>query len=100
MDDASLLADVDLSRFSEEDKEKIAQSLYQKLEDRVGDQVSALVNDEQFEQFEALIGTGNEEKLDEWLDSNVPDYDRLVSTQLEQLKTELRADPQAFLTAI
>jgi hypothetical protein len=99
MDDASLLSDVDLSRFSDAEREKIVQSLYQKLEDRVGDQVTAIVSDEQFEQFEALVDTGNEEKLDEWLDSNVPNYDQLVSAQLEQLKTELRTDPQAFLTA-
>ncbi len=95
MDD-SLLSGVDLSQYSEQQQEKMLAKLYGKLEEQVGEKVAALVSDQQFDQFEALIDQGDEDKLDEWLMANVPDYEKLVEDTLNQLKQELQTNPQAF----
>ena len=96
--DNTLLTGLDLDQFSEEQRQKIIEKLYKQLEDRVGDKVAALVNDEQFARFESVIDEGDEEKLDEWLGINVPNYSQMVEKTLEQLKQEVAANPGSFLS--
>jgi predicted nucleic acid-binding protein len=95
--DGNLLAGIDLSQFNEAEQGKILENLYQRLEDRVGRQVEAIVPDTKFDEFETLIDSMDEKKLSQWLDVNVPDYDDIVQKTLDQLKQEVTANPTSFL---
>lgn len=95
--DDNLLAGVNLSQFTEAQRQKIIETIYSKLEDRVGVKMVSMVSDEQFDQFELLVDQANEDKLGEWLSDNVPSYDEEVEVILLQLKQEVVADPQNFL---
>lgn len=96
-DDPNLLADLDLSQYDDSERQTIAQNIYARLEDRVGEKTAAMVPDDKFEEFELLVDQASDERLDEWLDTNIPDYDNLVSTELDNLKNEFKANPGAFL---
>ena len=96
MDD-SLLTGINLDQFSEADRQKILEKLYRQLENRVGAKVESIVSDEQFTQFESVVDQGDENKLDEWLENNVPNYEQITSEILQQLKQEIAANPQNFL---
>lgn len=96
MDD-NLLTDLELSAYSESQRHTIAQNIYARLEEAVGEKVAAMVPDDKFEQFELIVDQASDEKLDQWLDTNVPDYDNLVAAELAKLKDEFRADSGAFL---
>jgi len=97
MDDVDLLADLDLSQFTDAQRETIEANLYGQYEDRLGEKIAALINDEKFAQFEAVIDQGDEEKIELWLDQNVPGYENIAEQVLEELKQEVRADPTKFL---
>ncbi|HET9721674.1 MAG TPA: DUF5663 domain-containing protein [Candidatus Saccharimonadales bacterium] len=99
-DDPNLLEDLDLSSYSPKQAQAIAQNIYAALEDRVGDQVANLISDEQFDQYEVLIDQADDQKLDQWLDANVPNYDQLVEITLQSLKQEFQANPTAFLASL
>lgn len=97
MDDDDLLSDLDLSSYTESQRDTIAQNLYKMLEDRVGDQVSKIVTDQQFAEFEDIIGQADDAKLDEWLNRYVPTYEEISANIFDQLMAELSANPAAFL---
>ena len=95
--DDNLLTGINLDQFSEADQQKIQEKLYRQLENRVGAKVESIVSDEQFTQFESVVDQGDENKLDEWLEKNVPNYEQITSEILQQLKQEIAANPQNFL---
>ncbi len=84
-------------KLSEEEKKTILRTVYSQLEERVGDKVVDMVSDEQFSQFESLVDQEDETKINEWLKTNVPTYDQMVESILEELKQEVAANPQTFL---
>lgn len=89
---------LDLSQYSEEQQQKIAERIFEQLEGRLGDKIAPTVSDEKFAEFENLIDKG-EDNLDDWLDKNVPNYEQMVEEILGQLKKEVAANPQAFLNS-
>lgn len=95
--DDSLLGGLDLSQFDESHRQTIIQNIYKQLEDRVGDQVAAIVSDKQFAEFEDIVAQSNEEKINQWLDRNIPTYTEITESILEQLKQEVAANPTSFL---
>ena len=95
--DNNLLTGINLDQFSEADRQKILEKLYRQLENQVGAKVESVVTDEQFAQFESVVDQGDEDKLDEWLEKNVPNYEQITSEILQQLKQEIAANPQNFL---
>src|SRR3990167_7666434 len=97
--DDNLLTGINLDQFSEADQQKIQEKLYRQLENRVGAKVESIVSDEQFTQFESVVDQGDENKLDEWLEKNLPNYEQIVGEILQQLKQEVTANPQSFLEA-
>ncbi len=97
--DNNLLAGLNLDQFSEEQCQKIIEKIYHVLEDRVGNKMVSMVSDEKFAQFELMVDQADENKLDEWLSINVPNYDQMVESILEELKQEVAANPQTFLAA-
>jgi hypothetical protein len=98
MDDIDLLSDLDLSKFTDAQKGNIEASLYNKYEERLGEKIAPLVTAEKFAELELVISQGDEEKVEYWLEVNVPGYENLASQTLEELKQEVRQNPQAFLS--
>lgn len=83
---------------TEEQKKTILENVFSQLEETVGDKMADLVNDEKFAEFENVIAEDDEEKLDAWIEQNYPGYDQLVDSTLEQLRQEVAANPQSFLS--
>lgn len=93
----SLVADLDLRQFDKSHRDTIIKNIYKQLEDRVGDQVATIVSDKQFAEFEGILAQTNEEKINQWLDHNVPNYADITVSILDQLKQEVAANPTSFL---
>lgn len=99
MTDDDLLADLDLSQFKEAERELIEANLYSQWEERLGDQLAKIVSDDKFAEFEMVIDQDDEDKMDEWLSANVPGYEDLAAKLLEDIKQQVRGNPEAFLAA-
>lgn len=95
--DNSLLAGVNLGQFTETQKQTILENFYKQLEDRLGDKVTSLVDDEKFIEFENLVDQGDEDKINAWVETNIPNYEQESNQIFEGLKQELATNPQNFL---
>lgn len=82
---------------SENQKQTIAQNIYSQLEDRVGQQMESQLSDEQFQEFETMLENSDETQISAWLQTHAPGYEQLISSSLQQLKQEVKADPAKFL---
>ena len=82
---------------SNQQKQSIAQNVYSQLEDRVGDKLQAQLSDQQYDDFEKVVESGHDQEIADWLANNAPGYQKLVDDTLEQLKQEVKADPNKFL---
>lgn len=82
---------------SEYQRQTIMENVYDRLEAIVGDKLAEQLDDQKFEQFQAVIDEDNQEKLDAWIDQNIPGYQELVDSTLESLRQEVLASPESFL---
>lgn len=88
------------SAFGAQQKQTLLSNLYRELEVRVGDKLAGEINDEQFAQMETFIDQDDHDGLDNWLRQNYPDYEQIVSSELEKLKQEAIANPNKFLQEV
>lgn len=93
--DDKLLETLGLGSLSQEDKEQMKQQIYETLEVRVGMQLASRMSEQQLNEFEQLMNSGDEAGALKWLETNFPDYRQVVSNELEKLKAEIKqAAPQ------
>jgi hypothetical protein len=71
--DEKFLEDIGLNDLPEEQKKPFLQHIYDELELRVGTKLSDGMNDEQLEEFEAIIDR-KEDVITAWLEKHAPDY--------------------------
>ena len=72
--DDKFLQDVGLGSLPEEQKKAFLDHFREQLELRVGTKLSDGLSDAQLEEFESFIDR-NEEKVTNWVQTNVPDYE-------------------------
>lgn len=97
--DENFLVSLGLGDMPADEKEAFLSYLYEELELRVGTVLSKDLSDEQLEQFEKLIDSGDQDASLKWLESHCPNYKEVVAEELEKLKQEVIASKDRLLEA-
>lgn len=95
--DDNFLISLGLGAMSPEDKESFILYLAEELELRVGTELSKNLSDEQLEQFEKIVETGDQDATASWLEQRCPDYKDVVKQEFEKLKQEIQASRDRLL---
>ena len=97
--DNALLDEIGLSGLPAEEKNKMLRHIYETLEMRVGMTLAAQMSEEQLDEFEDLAKERNDAKALQWLESNFPEYKKVVEAELNNLKQEIAKDADAIVQA-
>jgi septum formation inhibitor MinC len=97
--DDNLLQELGLGSLPVADKNKMLGHIYETLELRVGMRLAEQMSDEQLDEFEGFIDRNDEAGALHWLETNFPDYKKVVAEELEKLKNEIKAQAPAILEA-
>ena len=93
--DDNLLIELGLGNLPAAEKNKMLAHIYETLEMRVGMKLAEQMSNDQLDEFEGFIDRNDEAGALKWLESNFPDYKKVVAEQLEKLKAEVKqAAPQ------
>lgn len=87
--DNSLLEEIGLSALPAEEKSKMLAHIYETLEMRVGVRLAEQMSDQQLDEFESFINTGDEAGALKWLETTFPSYKEVVAEEFEKLKGEI-----------
>lgn len=94
-----LLQELGLGSLPAAEKNKMLAHIYETLELRVGMNLAEQMSDEQLDEFEAFIDKNDEAGALHWLETNFPDYKKVVADELEKLKGEIKTEAPAILAA-
>lgn len=97
--DDNLLQELGLGGLPTAEKNKMLGHIYETLELRVGMRLAEQMSDEQLDEFESFIDRNDEAGALHWLESNFPDYKKVVAEELEKLKGEIKAQAPAIIEA-
>ena len=98
--DDAMLTDLGLGDLPEEERKKLLQQIYETLELRVGMRLAENMSDEQLDEFESYIDSSDEAGAQKWLETNFPDYKKVVAEELEKLKGEVAKDAEVIKSAV
>jgi hypothetical protein len=79
-------AGIDLSN---QDVDALLDHLNQELEERVGGEITASLNDEQLKELLDIQEHASEEQLVEWMTTNVPELDQITQDEIDIIVGEL-----------
>ncbi len=97
--DNALLEELGLGQLPPEEKNRMLAHIYETLEMRVGMKLAEQMSNEQLDEFESYIDRNDEAGALKWLESNFPNYKKVVADELEKLKAEIKASSQQILEA-
>lgn len=97
--DDNLLKELGLGDLPADEKNKMLAHIYETLELRVGMRLAEQMSDEQLDEFESFIDRNDEAGALKWLETNFPDYKKVVADELEKLKSEIKAQAPQILEA-
>jgi predicted RNA-binding Zn ribbon-like protein len=97
--DDNLLKELGLGSLPPDDKNKMLGHIYETLEMRVGMKLAEQMTNEQLDEFEGFIDRSDEAGALKWLETNFPDYKKVVADELEKLKAEIKASAPQILAA-
>jgi Protein of unknown function (DUF5663) len=93
--DNDFLTSLGLGGLPVDEKNKLLQMIYERLEMNVGMRLAEKMTDQQLDEFEAFIDQNDEAGALKWLESNFPNYKDVVAEELEKLRVEVtQAAPQ------
>jgi len=99
--DNNFLMSLGLSGLPVEEKNKLLQHIYERLEMNVGMRLAEKMTDAQLDEFESFIDRNDESGALRWLETNFPNYKDVVAEELEKLKKEVSdAAPQILSAAL
>lgn len=87
--DYQLLEQIGLGALSQEAKDSLLASMYERLELNVGTVIAADLTDQQLKEFERLVDGGDQTAALSWLQANYPSYKQVVEQELTKLKAEV-----------
>ncbi len=90
--DETLLEDVGLSSLPKEERVRMLHQVRETLEIRVGMRLAENMSDEQLKEFETLVDSNNKQGAVGWLETNFPNYKKVVSEELLALTDEIKRD--------
>ena len=97
--DNNLLVELGLGDLPVEEKNKLLAHIYETLEMRVGMTLAKQMTDEQLTEFESFIDTKDDEGALKWLETNFPDYKKVVAAELDKLKEEIKTQAPQIVSA-
>jgi hypothetical protein len=97
--DDNLLQELGLGSLPPAEKNKMLAHIYETLELRVGMKLAEQMSDAQLDEFESFIDRNDEQGALHWLETNFPDYKKVVADELEKLKGEIKAQAPAIVEA-
>lgn len=97
--DDNFLAEIGLAGLPDAEKKQMLNHIYETLELRVGMKLAENMSDQQLDDFEKLMDSGDETGALKWLETNVPNYKDVVASELETLKNEVKATAPQILAA-
>lgn len=98
--DNDFLTSLGLGTLPVEEKNKLLQHIYERLEMNVGMRLAERMTDAQLDEFEGFIDRNDEAGALRWLETNFPNYKDVVAEELEKLKREVgQAAPQILAAA-
>lgn len=97
--DENLLQELGLGSLPTEEKNKMLSHIYETLEMRVGMTLAQKMTDAQLDEFESYVDKDDQKGALTWLESNFPDYKKVVADELEQLKSEIKATSDDIIAA-
>lgn len=93
----ALLDELGLSSLPEDEKSKFRAHIYQTLELRVGTVLADQMSEAQLDEFEKFIDQDDRSSALKWLETNFPDYPKVVEQEFEKLKLEIKRDAPKIL---
>mgnify|MGYP000624981896 CR=1 FL=1 len=97
--DDNLLKELGLGDLPSAEKNKMLAHIYETLELRVGMKLAEQMSDAQLDEFEGFIDRNDEAGALKWLETNFPDYKKVVADELEKLKAEIKQQAPAIMEA-
>lgn len=97
--DNNFLSSMGLGSLPVDEKNKLLQAIYERLEMNVGMRLAEKMTDDQLNEFEAFIDRSDEAGALRWLETNFPNYKQVVAEELEKLKAEVAASAPQILAA-
>lgn len=97
--DDNFLHELGLGSLPAEEKNKMLAHIYETLEMRVGMKLAEQMSNEQLDEFESFINKNDETGALKWLETNFPDYKKVVADELEKLKNEIKQSSAQILAA-
>lgn len=98
--DNNFLSSLGLGSLPVDEKNKLLQAIYERLEMNVGMRLAEKMTDSQLDEFEGFIDRNDEAGALRWLETNFPNYKQVVAEELEKLKSEIaQAAPQILAAA-
>lgn len=97
--DNNFLVTMGLGNLPVEEKNRLLQMIYERLEMNVGMRLAEKMTDAQLDEFESFIDRNDEAGALKWLESNFPNYKDVVAEELEKLKGEVQAAVPQILAA-
>lgn len=97
--DNTLLEELGLGSLPTEEKNKMLAHIYETLEMRVGMKLAEQMTNEQLDEFESFIDKNDEAGALKWLETNFPDYKKVVADELEKLKAEIKQSAPEIVAA-
>lgn len=95
--DNELLDELGLGSLPAEEKTKFRAHIYQTLELRVGTVLADQMSESQLDEFEKFIDQDDRASALRWLETNFPDYPKVVQQEFEKLKIEIKRDANKIL---
>ena len=98
--DNDFLTSLGLGGLPVDEKNRLLQMIYERLEMNVGMRLAEKMTDQQLDEFESFIDQNNEAGALKWLESNFPNYKDVVAEELEKLRVEVtQAAPQILASS-
>jgi hypothetical protein len=97
--DNAFLESLGLGALPVEEKNRLLQMIYERLEMNVGMRLAEKMTDQQLDEFEGFIDRNDEPGALKWLESNFPNYKDVVAEELEKLKGEVKTAAPQILSA-
>ncbi len=72
-----------------EDTSALLKKINGQLDERIGEEVSLSLSDEQLDEMMKLQEDGDEDALDEWMSKNVPDLEQIAEDERDIMLGEL-----------
>ncbi len=97
--DNDFLTSLGLGGLPVDEKNKLLQMIYERLEMNVGMRLAEKMTDQQLDEFESFIDQNDEAGALKWLETNFPNYKDVVAEELEKLRNEVTQVAPQILAA-